>query len=129
MIDDADARAEPRGFLHVMRGVNDRKSVAIELFEVLEDRVSGLRVDAHGWLVAKQELRAVKERGDQVEAALHPAGKRFHGIAAAIGELHGFERGVDARAEVGAGEPVERTKDAEVLVGVEFRVKGDVLRD
>ena len=71
----------------------------------------------------------MKQGGDEVEPALHAAGEVFYRIAAAVGELHGLEGGVDAGAEIGAAEAVEFAEDAEVLVGREVGVECDVLRD
>ena len=129
VVDDADAGAEARGFLHVVGGVDDGEAFAVEAFEVFEEGVAGLGIDADGGFVAEEEFGAVEEGGDEVEAAGHAAGKVFHGLAAAVGELDGFEGGVDAGAEVGAAEAVEFAEDAEVLVGREIGVEGDVLRD
>ena len=129
VIDNPDTRAEAGGFLHVVGGVDDGKALAVESLEVFEDGVAGLGIDADGGFVAEKELRAVEEGGDEVEAAGHAAGKVFHGLAAAVGELDGFKGGVDAGAEIGAAEAVEFAEDAEVLVGGEIGVERDVLRD
>ena len=69
----------------------------------------------------------MEQGGDEIEPALHAAGKRFHLVAPPVGELYGFEGLVDAPAEVGAMQTVERTEDAEVLLGAEVLVKGDGL--
>ena len=71
----------------------------------------------------------MEEGGDEVEAAGHAAGEIFHRVAATVGKLHGLERLVDARAEIGAAEAVEFAEDAEVLVGAELGVERDVLGD
>ena len=129
VVDDADARTEARGLLHVVRGVDDGEALAVEALEVFEDGVARMRIDADGGLVAEEKFRAMEEGGGEIEAAGHAAGEIFHGLAAAIGELHGFEGGVDAGAEIGAAEAVELAEDAEVLIGGEFGVERDVLRD
>jgi hypothetical protein len=129
VIDNADTRAEARGFLHIVRGVDDGEALAVEALEVFEDGVAGLGIDADGGFVAEKEFGAVEEGGDEVEAAGHAAGEVFHGLAAAVGELDGFEGGVDAGAEIGAAEAVEFAEDAEILVGGEVGVERDVLGD
>jgi hypothetical protein len=86
-----------------------------------------LRVDTDGRFIAEENLRPVEQGGDEVKPALHAAGKRLHLIAAAIGELHGFEGLVDPRAQVGAAQAVEFAEDFQVLFGAEFVVERDGL--
>lgn len=127
VVDDADARAQARGFLHVMRGVDDGEPAAVEGLEVFEDGVARLGVDTDGGLVAEQEFRPVEEGGDEVEPALHAAGERLHWVLASVGELHGGEGLVDAGAEVRAAQAVEFAEDPQVLLGIEFLVEREVL--
>ncbi len=129
VVDDADARAEARRLLHVMRGIDDGEALAVAALEVVEDRVARLWVDADGRLVAEEELRPVEQGGDQVEPALHATGKILHLVPAAIGKLDGLERLVDPLAQVRAAQPIQFAEDAEILFRAEFLLERDGLRD
>jgi hypothetical protein len=128
VVDDADARAEAGGLLHVVRRVNDRESLAVALFEVVEDRVARLGIDADGGFVAEEEFRPVQQRGDEIEPPLHAARIIFHGIMAAVREADGSEGLVNPFAQHGAAEAVEPAKRVEVLLGAELLEQRDGLR-
>lgn len=127
VIDDADARAEALGFLHVMRRVDDGDAGAVEELEVVEDGVARLRIDADGGFVAEEELGAVEEAGDEVEATLHASGKCIHDRMTAVGELNGDEGFVDPGLKFASAEAVKLAEDAEVLFGGEIGVECDGL--
>jgi len=127
VVDDADARTEARGLLHVVRRVDDGQAGAGAGLKEVEDRVARLGIDADGGLVAEEELRLVEQRGDEIEAALHAPGKRLHGIAAAVGKLDRLEGGGDAGLEFASAETVERAEEAEILLGAEVLVERDRL--
>ena len=124
----ADPRAEAGRLLHVVGRVDDREAPAVEVLEVVEDRVPRLRVDADRGLVAEEELRPVKERRGQVQAPLHAAGEVLHDVPPAVGELDGLERVVDPLAELLPTEAVELAEDPQVSLRAQVRVEGDVLR-
>jgi hypothetical protein len=88
-----------------------------------------LRIDADGGFVAEQELGFVQQRRHEIEPPLHAAGKRFHGILAPVGELHGLQGFVDALAQFGAAQAVEFAEDTQVLLCGELLVEREVLRD
>jgi hypothetical protein len=69
----------------------------------------------------------VQERGDEIEPALHAAGKGFHERAAAVGELCGGEGLVDAGPQFVTAQALELAEDPEVFVGGEFRKERDGL--
>ncbi len=71
----------------------------------------------------------MEQGSDEIEPALHTTGESLYLIAATVGELDGVERFVDAGAEIGAAQAVELAKDAEILLGAQFIVKSDGLRD
>jgi len=48
VIHDDDAISEALGFLHVVRGVEQRLAAGLELLEVVEDGVAALRIDTVG---------------------------------------------------------------------------------
>ena len=49
-----------------MGGVDDRDALSVDALEVVEDRVSRLRIDADRGLVAEEELRPVEQGRDQI---------------------------------------------------------------
>jgi hypothetical protein len=48
MVHDHDPVAEPLGFLHVVRGVEQRLAAPLQRLEIVEDRVAALRIDEGG---------------------------------------------------------------------------------
>ncbi len=60
-VDDRDAIAEPLGFFHVVRRVDDGAAVAVQRLDVLEDLVARLRIDADRRLVEQQQLGIVHD--------------------------------------------------------------------
>ncbi len=129
VIDDADARTEPRRFLHVMGRVNDRHALGVELFHEFEDGVSRLRVDADGRLVAEQKPRTMQNGGDDVEPAAHSAGVGLHFVAATILELRGEQAFLDPLAQERAAQAVEFAEKAEIFLAAQFVIKRERLRD
>jgi len=81
-----DAIGETLGFFHVMRRVEERLATCLELLEVLENRVSALRIDADRRLVEEQDVWIVQQAGREIEPPFHAATVRFHFVANAISE-------------------------------------------
>ena len=96
-VDDGDAIAEALGFFHVVGRVDDGAALAVQRFDVLEDLVARLRIDADRGLVEQQQVRLVHERGGEVEAPLHAARIGADAIVLAIGEADEIEAPRHAR--------------------------------
>ena len=97
-IDHDDAIGEALGFLHVVRRVEQRLAAALQFFEVVENRVAALRIDADGRLVEQQDVGIVQKACGQIQAALHPAAERLHALARAIGEADQRQRRQSSRS-------------------------------
>src|SRR4051812_10083839 len=113
---------------HVMRRVNDRHAVGVELLHKLEDRVARLRIDPHGRLVAEEELRPMQNRCDDIEPATHPAGIRFHLVAPAVLQLRGGQALLYAFAKNLAAQSVEPAEQAQIFFAAQFVVQSERLR-
>ena len=90
VVHNRDAIAEPLGFFHVVRRVNQRATVGLQLFDALEDVVARLRIHAHGRLVEKDYLWIMHQGGGHIEPPLHAAGICLRAGAAPVlksGEL------------------------------------------
>jgi hypothetical protein len=59
VVHDDDAIGEALGLFHVMGRIQQRLAARLELFEVVEDRVAALRIDADGGLVEQQDVGIV----------------------------------------------------------------------
>ncbi len=128
MIDDDQPVAQPLGFFHVVRRVNQRLAALLQRLQIVEDGVAALRVDAHGRLVEQQDLRIVQQGGGQVEPPLHAAAERAHLILCAVAEAHQIERLCYRLLCRGAIQIVKGAEKSQVVVGGQFIVEGDVLR-
>ena len=91
-IDDDDAVGQALGFLHVVRRVEQRLAAALQLFEVVEDGVAALRVDADRRLVEQQDVGIVQQARGEIQPPLHPAAECLHPVARAIGEADQRQR-------------------------------------
>src|SRR6185437_12114575 len=98
-------------------------------FEVLEDGVAALGVDADGGLVEEEELGIVEQGRGEVETALHAAGEIGDAVAGAVGEADEIEDAGDGVFERGAAHAIEGAEELEVLEWGEFVVETDVLGD
>ena len=127
-VDDRDAIAEPLGFFHVVRRVDDGAAFAVQRLDALEDLVARLRIDADRRLVEQQQLRIVHHRRGQVEAPLHAAGIAADAIALAIGEADEIEAPLHALVERRAGQAVDLAEEAQVLFAGQQVVERERLR-
>src|SRR5439155_19230111 len=103
-------------------------AAAFKAFEVVENRVAALRIDADGRLVEQQDVRVVQQPGGEIQTALHPAAERLDAIGDAIREADELERRGDRLPQRLAGETVERAKETQVVAGAELFVQRKILR-
>src|SRR5207247_10587957 len=106
VIDDDDSIGDTLGFLHVMRRIEKRLAATLQQFEVVEDGISALRIDANRRLVEQQDVRIVQQPGGKVQAPLHTAAERFHEIALALREADQRKGGANGIVERLAGKIV-----------------------
>ena len=70
MIHDRDAVAQPLGFVHVVRGQNDRPPGLLEVFDQIPQLATGLRIESGCRLVEEQQLRATDQCAGEREPLL-----------------------------------------------------------
>src|SRR5579871_5373113 len=61
VIDDHQAIAEAFGFFHVVGGVQKRLAALLQRFEIVENGIAALGIDADSRLVEQQQLRIVQK--------------------------------------------------------------------
>src|SRR5947209_14911921 len=98
-----------------MSGVEERLAAPLEQLEVLEDRVTALRIDADRRLVEEEDVGVVEQARGKVESALHAAAVRLHPVARAIGEADQLQRRRHGALERGTTQAVEATEEGEVV--------------
>jgi hypothetical protein len=91
MIDDDQPVAQALGFIHEMRGQDQGFAGGFELLEAFPDQVAGLRVEAGGWFVEKDDVGVVDQRAGQGQAPLHAAGEGRDAGVGLAGEAGEFE--------------------------------------
>ena len=114
-IDHDDAIGETFGFLHVVRRVQQRLATALQLFEVVEDCIAALRIDADRRFVEQEDVRVVQQAGGQIEPALHPAAERLDAVASTIGKPDEREDGRHRGVECGTRHVVQGTEESKVV--------------
>ena len=127
VIDDAEAVAEPVGFLHVVGCIQDRLALGAQAEDGLEDVVPGLGVYSDGGLVEEEERRPAHEGDGEIDSALHAAGELVDPVLGPIAESNELE--IDARLLVGfaAAEAGHLAEKHEVVRCGELRIEGQVL--
>ena len=95
-------------------------SVLFSSGDVAPDRLAADRVEAGRRLVEEDDLRAVHERGGEVEAALHAAGVRLHAAVGGVLEVDDLEQAADALLRLARGHAVEpRLQRQQLAAGLE----------
>src|SRR6185436_9394224 len=116
MIDDRDTIAQTLGFLHVVRGQNDRSPFRLELGDEVPELATRLRIESGGRLVEKQQLRIPDERAGDGEPLLLSAGQSADAGQSLLAELDLIDDLANvACLTVEALEKRERLVDGELL--------------
>src|ERR1700722_18164092 len=93
MVDDGDAVAEIVGFVHVMRGDEDRQLHAVaQLVEHLPDSNARYGIEAGGGFVEKEDAGVVNEAASDYPSSSHAAGERLRLRSPPFGEVDGFKQ-------------------------------------
>src|SRR5262252_2643327 len=74
VVHDGDAVAEALRLLHVMRRVDDRHSLAVQLLDHLEDSVARLRIHTYGRLIHEDQPWTMDHPRSHVQPTLHASG-------------------------------------------------------
>ncbi len=127
VVDDADARADSLGLLHVVGGVEDGHAVLAELAHLLEDGVAALWVDADGRLVEHEEGRTMEEAAGDVESPLHATGERLDPLVGPVGQVDDVEGFDHPLGEHASAQLVEPSDEAQVLGRGQVGVERDLL--
>ena len=128
MVDDDQGVAQALRLIHEMRGEEQRLAGRLELLQAFPDQMAGLRVEAGGRLVEKNDVGIVDQGPGQGQATLHTAGQRRNpgvGLAAQAGK---FKQRGDARLDLGVGQTKIAAEDQQVFGAGEIGVEVVELR-
>ena len=129
MIDDDDVVAQALGFFHVMRGVDHAFAARFQCFQIIENRIAALRIDADRRFVEQQNVRVMHQRTGDIEPALHAAGKGRGFVVGAIGEADQFKASARTRLQQFSGNAVQRAEQFQVADRRQVFVQRQILRD
>ena len=115
-VNDADSIAEALCFFHVVRCIDDRPATRLKLFDVIEDCITRLRVDADSRLVEQEERRIVHQRDGQVQPALHTAGICLCPIPPPVGQAHEIQGPRDAVRKSPAAHSLKPGEEENILL-------------
>ena len=129
VVDDPDPVGERVGLLEVLRGQEDGDAVlAREPRDLAPERASALHVEPGRRLVEEEDRRPVREREREVEPALHPARVAADLAVGCERQPDPLEQLLRADAALGAGDPVQRALEPEVLAAGEQVVERGLLQ-
>src|SRR5436190_1546846 len=130
MVDDRDAVGHPIGFVHVVRGEEDRHTLGrIQILDVRPHLIAALGVESQRRLVEEQDPGGVQEPARDLEAPSHPARERLHEVVPAIPQLEQLEQRLPALPADSARHVVQHTVNVEVLPGGQLAVETGILKD
>jgi hypothetical protein len=126
-VDDGDARAELVGFLHVLRGQEDRRPGCVQLSYLLPQRGAGVGIEARGGLVEEHHLGLVHQGEGQVEPSLHPSRVRGHTPVRCPGQADRVKKPRRPLSTFGGIDPVQDGLEMEQLASAHQRVERRLL--
>ena len=129
VVDHREARRQPLGLVHEVRGEQDRLALRDELAQAVPDQVARLRIEPRGRLVEDQEIGVVDQRARERQAPLHAARERADRLLALAREAGELEQPRDARLDHAAGDPEVAPVDPQVLGDGEVGIEVVHLRD
>ncbi len=124
MVDHGDPVGQLVGLLEVLRGQQQRRSLADELPHRRPDLVAAARVEPSCGLVEEQNPRARKQARGEIKPAAHPAGVGPCWAVGRIGELELRQQLVGPLARLGLGEAEQAAEHEEVLPAAENLIDG-----
>src|SRR5690348_5311995 len=98
MVDDGDAVAESLGFVHVVRGEENRAARGLEFLDEIPDLAARLRIESGRRLVEEEQIRITDDRARNRQPLLLTAGQFSDTTVALLVELHESDDVVDAAA-------------------------------
>ena len=126
--EDRDRRVELRDLGEVVRGVDDRGTVAREVAHDAQELRAGLDVGADGRLVEQYERRAADQRDGRVQSPPFAAGQLLGAPVEQLGEPERLGELVDRGAQLRAAEPGEAGEEPQVVAARQRRVHAGLLR-
>ena len=107
---------------------DERYAPLLQSVQAVPQQVAGLRVEARGWLVEKEQLRLVDQRAGDRQTPLHAPRQRLDLVVLALGELGKVEELVGATAALVSRQAEVAAVQDEVLADGQLRVKRVLLR-
>ena len=74
MVNDGDAGADLLYFFHVVGGVDDGRTLAVQFHNAFQDLVPALGIYGYGRLIQDDKLRLVHDAAGNIQPAKEPAG-------------------------------------------------------
>ena len=90
-VEDVGEAMAALGFIHVVRGDEERQALAGELMDLLPEIAARLRIHAGGRLVEEQQLRLVDQARGQREPLLPAAGELPGELRLAAGQAESLD--------------------------------------
>jgi len=129
VVDDPDPVRELLRFFHVVRGVKNGHAGVVQGLDRIEDCPAGLRVNADGRFVHKQQARFVQQPHGDVHAALHPAAVGLDALFGAVCQPDLLQQLLHAGFQRTAGKAVHLAPEIQVLERGHVVVKRNLLRN
>ncbi len=128
VVEHQNAMTQAFGLVHEMRREQQRFALRGQHFETLPDQVAGLRIEAGGRLVQKDQVRIIDQRPRQTQPPPHAPGQ-----LADTRPRFCFERGErqqlrQPRTQLGVAQAEVTTKDQQVLFHREVGIEAVELR-
>src|SRR5262249_501428 len=128
VVHDGDAVAKAVGFVHVMRGDQDRElAFVLDVGQHLPDGDAGDRIQAGGGLIEKEDAGAVDEAASDFQPAPHAAGERFGLRIAPLGQVHQLKQTVNRSFALFRRNVIQLGIDVQVFFDGEVNVAGKSL--
>ena len=126
-VEDRDAMAA-FGFVHVVRGDEDRRAAVGELEEFFPEVAARFGIHRAGRFVEEQQFRRMDHGAGEREALLLAAAHRAGELFLAIGEVVTLDEFVDARARLRARDVLHGGEELQVLAHAQVVEQRELLR-
>ena len=128
LVDDGDTATEGLCLLNVMRCQENGHTALCNIVNDVPDMPSNLRIECHGRLIEKKELRAMNERTSDQQTSFHSAGKPAHSIIAHLVQRHLREKFLNAGRSLGTFHVIQACMQFQIVPHAQLLIKIYMLR-